>query len=90
VQAQHKIEDGIEAVRKMLPNAWFDRGNCSHGLDTLRHYRAEYDEVRRTFRLRPVHDWASHGADAFRVCAMHKPVKAQRWEPLKYSNKGIL
>jgi len=90
VQAQQKIEDGIEAVRKLLPNAWFDKVRCKQGLDALRHYRAEYDEVRRTFRLRPVHDWASHGSDAFRVCAMHKPVKAQGWEPLKYSNKGIL
>lgn len=90
VQAQQKIEDGIEAVRKLLPNAWFDKVRCKQGLDALRHYRAEYDEVRRTYRLRPVHDWASHGSDAFRVCAMHKPVKAQGWEPLKYSNKGIL
>lgn len=89
VQPQHKIEDGIEAVRKTLPNAWFDI-KCAAGLNALRNYRAEYDEVRRTYRLKPVHDWASHGSDAFRICAMHKTVKAQRWEPIKYSNKGIL
>lgn len=90
VQQQHKVEDGIEAVRRMLPNSWFDEVNCYPGLNALRHYRAEYDDVRRTYRLRPVHDWASHGSDAFRVCAMHKSVKAQRWEPIQYSNKGIL
>jgi len=90
VQPQHKIEDGIEAVRKTLPNAWFDGVRCAAGLNALRNYRAEYDEVRRTYRLKPVHDWASHGSDAFRICAMHKTVKAQRWEPIKYSNKGIL
>lgn len=90
VQAQSRIEDGIEAVRKMLPNCWFDALHCAAGLDALRHYRAEYDEVRRTYRLRPVHDWASHGSDAFRVGAMHKGRQEKRWEPIKYSNKGIL
>ena len=90
VQAQNRIEDGIEAVRKMLPNCWFDALHCGAGLDALRHYRAEYDEVRRTYRLRPVHDWASHGSDAFRVGAMHKGRQEKRWEPITYSNKGIL
>jgi hypothetical protein len=28
-------------------------------------YRAEYDEKNKTLRSRPLHDWASHGADAF-------------------------
>lgn len=90
VQAQNKIEDGIEAARKMLANSWFDIKNCKYGLDALRNYRAEYDDVRRVYRLRPVHDWASHGADAFRVCAMHKLKPEVRWEPIKYSSKGIL
>jgi len=90
VQAQHRIEDGIEAVRKMLPNCWFDALHCAAGLNALRHYRAEYDEVRRTYRLRPVHDWASHGSDAFRVGAMHKGRTEKRWEPISYSNRGIL
>jgi len=40
--------------------------------------------------LRPVHDWASHGSDAFRVGAMHKGRQEKRWEPITYSNKGIL
>ena len=90
VQPQHRLEDGIEAVRKMLPNCWFDAIHCGAGLNALRHYRAEYDEVNRTYRLRPVHDWASHGSDAFRVGAMHKGRQEKRWEPIKYSTKGIL
>ena len=90
VQPQHRVEDGIEAVRKMLPNCWFDALHCAAGLNALRHYRAEYDEVNRTYRLRPVHDWASHGSDAFRVGAMHKGRQEKRWEPIKYSTKGIL
>jgi hypothetical protein len=32
-------------------------------------YRKEWDEDRATFRDRPFHNWASHGADAFRTFA---------------------
>lgn len=89
VQAQSRLEDGIEAVRRMLPNCWFDSMRCAQGLNALRQYRAEYDEKNRTFRLKPVHDWSSHASDAFRYGAMHKPAKTT-WEKLKYSNKGIV
>ena len=36
----------------------------------MRSYCAEWDEALRTFRKTPKHDWASHGADAFRYLAM--------------------
>jgi hypothetical protein len=32
----------------------------------LRNYRKEWDEDRATFRDRPFHNWASHGADSLR------------------------
>jgi hypothetical protein len=32
----------------------------------LRNYRKEWDEDRATFRDKPFHNWASHGADALR------------------------
>ena len=40
------------------------------GLDCLRNYRREYDEKRKVFYDRPLHDWSSHGADAFRYLAI--------------------
>lgn len=89
VLEQSKLEDGIEAVRRMLPNCYFDSLRCARGLDALRQYRAEYDEKGRTYRKRPVHDWSSHGADAFRYGAMFKAT-AKKWEPLKYDNRGIV
>jgi phage terminase large subunit len=89
VQAAQKVEDGIEAVRRLLPSCWFDEPRCRRGLDALRQYRAEYDDVRRTFRLKPVHDWASHAADAFRYGAMHKPT-TRKWDKIEYDNKGIV
>ena len=64
------VEDGINAVRLMLPRCWFDRTRCARGLDALRQYRRDFDEKLQSFRARPVHDWASHAADAFRYLAV--------------------
>ena len=70
VLGQHKLEDGINAVRLLLPRCWFDAAKCARGLEALRHYRPEWDERRQAFRERPLHDWSSHAADAFRYLAM--------------------
>jgi phage terminase large subunit len=70
VAPMHRVEDGINAVRVMLPRCWFDATKCSRGIDALKLYRAEYDDKLQTLKPRPVHDWASHGADAFRYLAM--------------------
>lgn len=67
--ANHRIEDGINAVRVTLPRCWFDGKKCARGLDALRLYRAEHDP-QGVLRPRPVHDWCSHAADAFRYLAL--------------------
>jgi hypothetical protein len=66
----HRVEDGINAVRVLLPKCWFDATRCARGLEALKLYRAEYDDKLQALRPRPVHDWASHGADAMRYLAM--------------------
>lgn len=63
------VDDGISAVRAILPHCEFDAGPCAEGLKALRAYRKEWDEERGTWRDKPRHDWASHGSDAFRVMA---------------------
>jgi hypothetical protein len=63
------VEDGIEAARNMIPRCWIDAGKCARGLDALRLYRPEFDARREVFSVRPVHDWTSHAADAFRYLA---------------------
>jgi hypothetical protein len=60
------INDGINAVRRLLATASIDPVRCDRGLKALRNYRREWDEDRATFRDRPLHNWASHGADALR------------------------
>jgi len=69
IVGRHEIEDGIEAVRMLLPQCYFDEGHCEYGIEALKCYRKEWDEQRKTFRTNPLHDWASHAADAFRIYA---------------------
>ena len=64
------VDDGINAVRAVIPKCVFDRAKCGNGLETLKQYRKDWDEDHQVFRDRPRHDWASHGADAFRYLAL--------------------
>ena len=64
------VQDGIQAVRAMLPRVWFDANKCADGIEALRQYQREYDEDKKTFRQTPRHDWCSHPADAFRMLAI--------------------
>jgi hypothetical protein len=68
--AQHPVDDGINAVRQLLPRMWFDRDRCADGIEALRNYRTDYDEKTKAFKPRPRHDWTSHTADALRYGAM--------------------
>ena len=63
------VQDGIQAVRQMLPRVWFDN-RCYEGVEALKQYQREYDEDKKAFRQTPRHDWTSHPADAFRMMAI--------------------
>jgi phage terminase large subunit len=74
----HKVMDGINAGRVLMPRVWFDQTNCKEGLECLRQYRADYDEKARTFRDAPKHDWTSHTADAWRyLCMAYREIKPE-------------
>ena len=64
------VQDGIEAVRNLLPRCWFGRSGCTLGLEHLKGYHKEWDSSKQVYRKTPVHDSSSHGADAFRTLAM--------------------
>jgi hypothetical protein len=68
-----KIEAGIEAVRGVLPLSWFDEYHCESGIKSLMNYRKEYNAKHMMYSARPLHDWASHGADGLRtICEAMK------------------
>jgi len=91
VAAMHRVEDGINAVRTIIPRCWFDVRKCSRGIDALKLYRAEYDDKLQALKPRPVHDWTSHAADAFRYLAMtldSQIVNTGFNRPIQYREQG--
>lgn len=69
VVKMHQVLDGINASRMILDRCWFDEKRCARGIEALRSYRRDYDEKNKVYKPIPLHDWASHGADAFRYFA---------------------
>lgn len=64
------VQDRIEAGRRLLQRAVFDSEKCARGIDALQSYRRQWDESKQAFADHPLHDWASHGADAFTYAAV--------------------
>lgn len=60
-------QNGIEAARQTLNICWIDEDNCKDGENALMQYQFEYDEDRKCFREKPLHNWASHASDAFEI-----------------------
>lgn len=88
VLPQQAVDDGINAVRLLLPRTWIDSDKCERGLECLRQYRREYDDKRKAFRDRPLHDWTSHGADALRTLAMGLKPESPPRRPREGAREG--
>lgn len=90
------IDDGIGAVRMLLPRCWFDAEKCKAGLEALRQYQREYDDEMKVFKNKPRHDWTSHFADSMRYMAVGMPdADAGAFKPIAYprdhvSNKLVI
>ena len=86
-----EVDHGIESVRNMLPYCWFDREKCKLGIDAMRQYRKQWDEKNQVFKNKPLHDWCSHAADAFRYGCVHDPVRSTDWDrPISVDTKYIV
>ena len=81
------VEDGIHAVRFLLSRCWFNKSMTTAGVKALKGYRRDFDEEKAVFKKSPLHNWASHYADAFRYLAVayqdpaktyQKPIVAKR------------
>jgi len=64
------IANGINAARTLFPRCYFDAAKCADGLQALRHYQYKVDPNTGQRSAEPLHNWASHGADAFRYLAV--------------------
>ena len=59
------VEARIELGRALLKECWVDEDKCKDGLHALTNYQYEWDESKQRFKNKPLHDWASDGADGF-------------------------
>ena len=86
-----EVDHGIESVRNYLPHCYFDREKCKVGLDALRQYRKQWDDKNQVFKNKPLHDWCSHAADAFRYGCVHDPIDTTEWnKPIYVDTKYIV
>jgi phage terminase large subunit len=84
VTAKIGVSEGIEAARSYFSRCWFDEEKCADGIQCLRRYRYELNENTGLFSKQPLHDDASHGADAFRGFA----VSMEEASPTKRPGSG--
>ena len=71
VTAAAAPEDRIHALRQMIPMAVFDAARCATGLDRLRAYRKRWSGALHAWSG-PLHDGASHAADALGLYALNR------------------
>lgn len=96
VVPQTRKLDQISAARAIIPRCAFNRDMTESGVDGLRAWEFEYNQDTGVFSREPLHNWASHPADAFsygaQVMAEHKapdPVEPARY-PVKAQNGRIV
>ena len=71
------VDDGIQAVRATLPSIWFkNTSTVNKGLECLRNYRRDFNEKMNVYSNKPLHDWSSHAADAFRYLCVGLDTKS--------------
>ena len=80
VNRQLSVADGINAVRTLFPQLYFDAALCADGLTYLRRYQWGPATILGVPRSQPLHDDASHPADALRTLAVgiKEPARAQQ------------
>ena len=90
-------QDSIQGGRAFINRCWFDRAKTERGRLCLVSYHRNWDEKRRVFSTEPVHDWSSHGADAWmELAAGHvfdrgRPVRERerrQWRPAQVGPQG--
>lgn len=87
-QTKKKLQ--IAAGANIISGSDFDKEKCSVGIEALRNYRWNYNKTLDETTNTPVHDWASHPADALMCGALGKQEEATAMQPIEYDNTGIV
>jgi hypothetical protein len=83
------LSEGLEKARQFVGKCWFDQHKCYRGIEALKLYRYEYNDKLGTSAKKPLHDWCSHSADAFRYLAVGFKPESMNAEPLRYANLAL-
>jgi hypothetical protein len=89
VMKKDSPEDGINATKMLLPKCWFDVKKCARGIEALKAYERKWDSKNLVFSQKPLHNWASHAADAFRGLALNfgdRPRQERNTLPTRSNN----
>jgi hypothetical protein len=62
-------EEGVNAVRAILPRCFFDKIKCDKGLAALEAYQQKWDDKLGEPSKHPLHNWASDPSNAFIMVA---------------------
>jgi phage terminase large subunit len=62
--------DQIQAAHRLITMSHFHQVHAAGLVRALYNYEREYDEKLKTYKNQPLHNWASHWADALMVLAM--------------------
>ncbi len=84
------VEEGINQGRLLMARALIDEKACAAGLEALGAYRWDYNQRLDELKPTPVHDWASHGADAWRYAAVSMKASDQKPKAIKYDLRGYV
>ncbi len=80
------IDDGINAARMRFRGLWIDKVKCEAFLNVISQYQKEWNEKMGDYKIHPLHDWTSHGADMFRYFAVTTPPSTDAYLEYKILN----
>lgn len=83
------INEGIDAARNLLNRCWINEAKCTKGITALENHKKQWNDRHGCWSSHPLHNFASHGADAFRMLAVgigkliSKGLSAEEWKNLR-------
>lgn len=68
----------VQRVRNLLARCYIDEAKCAVGIKALESYRKKWNETQCCYTSEAVHDWASHGSDAFRYLSQAVDIQSRK------------
>jgi hypothetical protein len=83
MKVTQSVQSDIIATRSFLHRCAFHKTNTEEGVNCLKNYTKKWNDKKNMFEDNPLHNWASHAADAFREFAIYNMNKKNIQRPLE-------